>query len=404
MISRRQALAALLPPVAVAGIYLGSRQTPRSQAVSPLHLLWCFSAPRPGGVVASPRISGDNLLLTAIHVQGFRLDGMVYAIDTSSGKLKWTFDADGEMLASASTALVVNDLMYLGEGMHANFSCHFYCVDTTSRSVKWSVPTGDHIEGGAVRVNDLVIFPAGNEGLHAVNATTGALRWNSPLDLHIDCTPAVEGDRVYFGSGPSRKRLRSIVGCLDTASGRPIWRREMPLPAWASPSVTGGRVHVGLGNGRLTERAELPAGGLVVLDAADGETLWMKQLPDAVFGKPLVVNNRIIVGSRDGSVRGFALDGTEHYRIDLGGPVIASPVHADGRVFAVSVPGLLICLDSENGHEYWRHQLTDTINHTYIYSEPLIVGKRCYVADESRPAGSAVGVVSLSCFEFASPP
>src|SRR5262249_49329613 len=155
---------------------------------------------------------------------------------------------------------------------------------------------------------DAVYFPAGNDGLFALDAATGKERWNFRADLHIDSTPAVESGRGYVGSGPGRRFKAAEGGCLDAATGRPAGRTPGNLPAWASPAVAGGHVFAGLGNGRLTKGAEspeVPAGALACLDASTGAILWTFPARDAVFGRPVVVGERVVFGSRDGHLYGL---------------------------------------------------------------------------------------------------
>src|SRR5438445_612831 len=83
--------------------------------------------------------------------------------------------------------------------------------------------------------------------------------------LHIDSTPEVVGDRAYVGSGTSRRYQNYQVVCLSAATGNPVWRTPVSLPAWGNPLVAGGRVYIGLGNGRLTESARPPETPAVAL-------------------------------------------------------------------------------------------------------------------------------------------
>src|SRR5947209_832371 len=70
------------------------------------HRVWTFEAPEPGSVVAGPVVTPDAVFLAAAHARGFRQHGAVYALDPATGKPKWVFDADGDMLPTASPPLV----------------------------------------------------------------------------------------------------------------------------------------------------------------------------------------------------------------------------------------------------------------------------------------------------------
>jgi outer membrane protein assembly factor BamB len=170
------------------------------------------------------------------------------------------------------------------------------------------------------------------------------------------------------------------------------------LPAWGAPVVEGGRVFVGLGNGRLTEPAREPAGGLACLDAQTGAVQWTFPVADAVFGRPAIAGERVVFGSRDGNLYGLTFGGKEAFRVPMGGPVMAPPVADGGRVYAVAVPGRIICVDGADGRELWRYELSQRGAEPKVYSAPRIMGRRLYVAGELM-AGQA-GVICLHCFEL----
>lgn len=393
--------------IVAAAVGLAAVLWPRPPAPPPPpagpRLAWAFEAPRPGSPIAAPLVTPDAIYLAVTHAHGFRLGGAVYAIDPATKKQRWVFDRDGEMLPTVSSPLLAGGRLYFGEGMHSHFACRFHALDAATGRPAWDFPTGDHIEGGPALADGTVVFAAGNDGVYALDAATGEEKWNFRADVHIDSTPWVENGRVYVGTGPSRKFPTTQVVCLDARTGHPVWRAPVKLPAWGSPVVAGGRVFVGLGNGRLTVAAqppETPAGALACLDAATGAEHWTVPVGDAVFGRPVVVGDRVVFGSRDGHLYGLSFDGKEHFRRALGGPVMASPAAADGRVYAVSVPGRVVCVNPADGSERWRHELGAKGAAVEAYAEPRVSGRRLFVGAEVKPGAADVGVASLFCFEL----
>src|SRR5204862_2540161 len=137
---------------------------------------------------------------------------------------KWMFDRDGQMLPVASSPVASGVHLYVGQGMHGNFSCRLQCLDRLTGKALWDFEAGDHIEGGPASGEGILFFSAGNDGLYAIDALTGAFRWNFRPDLHIDSTPDVAGGRVYVGSGKSRRFSTYQVVCVEARSGKPVWR------------------------------------------------------------------------------------------------------------------------------------------------------------------------------------
>jgi outer membrane protein assembly factor BamB len=395
-------LAAIAILLAVA-IWVGYPRpiTPPPPPAGP-RVVWQFEAPGRGAFVAAPWVADDAVYAGAVHEHGLRRWGAVYALDPATGKRWWAFDAGGAMHATASAPVLAGKHLYFGEGMHANFTCRFRCLDAATGRPVWDYETTDHIEATATVADGVAYFGAGNDGVYALDAATGKRRWQFTEDLHIDASPCVAGGRVFAGSGPSRRFKDLKVVGLDAATGRPLWRTPVNLPAWGSPSAAGGRVFVGLGNGRLTEGAkppETPAGAVVCLDAADGRVVWTAKAADAVFQRPTPDGDRVYFGSRDGHLYAVRQDtGEVIYKLPTGGPVIAPPTVADGKLYVVTVAGLLRCLAADDGRELWRFdvkKLTDA--EPQVYAGVRVRGGRVYLATEVRTGAGSLAI--LYCLE-----
>jgi eukaryotic-like serine/threonine-protein kinase len=84
------------------------------------------------------------------------------------------------------------------------------------------------------------------------------------------------------------------------------------------------------------------------LDAKTGNPVWSFPTKGPVDSSPVVVDNRVIVGSLDGKLYVIGLkDGKELQRLDLGRGVAASPAVANGRVVIGNDDGTLYCLGSK---------------------------------------------------------
>lgn len=365
-------------------------------------VVWMFEAPERGGIVAVPWVADDAIYVSAAIDRGLRSVGAVYALDPATGKRRWTFDAGGWMLATASAPVLADGRLYVGEGMHGHFACHLYCLDPTTGNQHWAVETTDHVESTPTVADGVVYFGAGNDGVYAVDAATGKERWRFSEDLHVDARPCVSNGRVIVGSGPSRLYKTLRVVSLDAKTGLPVWRADTDLPAWGSPRAAGGRVFVGLGNGRLLEGAkppETPRGAVVCLDEATGEVLWRFDAKDAVFQQPTADGDRVYFGSRDGNLYCVrAEDGQLVYHVPMGGPVIAPPTVADGKVYAVTVDGRLRCLDASDGRELWAWDMRQGRPVApRAVAAVRVAGGRAYVAAELRTG--AGGSACVYCLE-----
>jgi outer membrane protein assembly factor BamB/HEAT repeat protein len=354
-------------------------------------------------LIATPFVSDERIYLAAVRDTGLQPTGAVHCLDRRTLKPIWTFDDGGRMLHMFSSPVVSNGRLYVGEGMHANFECHLYCLDAATGQKVWTYAAGSHIESTPVFVGETVIFGAGDDGVVCVRAASGERIWKLDRPAHVDTTPVIADGIVYAGSGTSRRNgAEPAVFALDAATGRVLWRVAMDLPVWASPTLSNGVLFVGLGNGRLLEgpRApEAPAGALVALDAATGNERWRFRGCDAIFGQPAVDSHRVYVGSRD--CRCYAVDratGRPVWSVECGSAVVAGPVWAGSILIVTASDGHVIGLDPATGMVRWQFDLArHTQTRPQVLTPPAIhssgearARKLLYLPTELRTrAGSA---------------
>src|SRR5262249_10769809 len=142
----------------------------------------------------------------------------------------------------------------------------------------WDKPiqTTSHTEGSPAVIGNKLFFPAGDDGLIAVDAGTQAELWRlkggKGAGVHIHAAPAVSGNRVFVGSG-----LYTFVAvCLEADSGKELWRSDLKLRSFGAPLALGKFVYYGVGTGNLGEdvhnypeegekKEDKPAGAVVCL-------------------------------------------------------------------------------------------------------------------------------------------
>jgi outer membrane protein assembly factor BamB len=400
--------AALLPvTLALACAPLGCGSPPTPPAPPPFRVAWTFEPPGRGAVAAAPLVVGDHVFVAAIHDVGLAHFGAVYRLDRRSGRRDWQFDDGGRMQHMISTPCCADGRVYLGEGMHGNFVCKFYCLDADTGSKRWDFEADGHIESSPCVAGGAVFFGAGDDGVHALDAATGRPRWHFHGDFHVDASPVVASGHLYAGSGVSRRHRRTEAFCLDADTGRPLWRVPTDLPVWAAPAVDGADVFVALGNGRLNESAappETPRGALLRLDAATGRQVWRYDAPDGVLVKPALDGQRVYFGSRDGCC--YALErgaGRLVWKQDVRGPVVAAPCLCGGRLYVAAGEGRLYCLGAADGRPLWTFDVAaHSRTRPRLFSAPVVVPedggrRRIYFGAELRnPVSSAA---MLYCLE-----
>ena len=246
--------------------------------------------------------------------------GRFYALDSETGRPRWTFDAEaapsvyaGQITGSPAVATVRGlSLVFFGSG-HT-----MYALSTADGSVRWKARVGSaprdgtpdltEIETSPAVVGDQVLvgFDVHNQagqraGLTSFDAATGQPRWTFDGDqggpatgcADVWSSPAVDASRglAFFGTGncPSSpagwgKYTEAIVA-VDLATGVPRWSYQPHPPNNDDLDFAGapnlfevrGRVVVGLGN---------KDGSYYVVDRDTGQLVWKAVATQPGLTKP----------------------------------------------------------------------------------------------------------------------
>jgi outer membrane protein assembly factor BamB len=390
---------------------LGASSLPRPAASEGVRVAWVFEPSEPGAFLSSPRIAGDRIYAAAIHGRGRLPFGVVYCLDRNSGECLWKFDDDENLQQVFSTPCLADGRLFIGEGLHENHGCKFYCLDAVTGRKLWDFETPSHTESSPCVAGDWVYFGAGDDGLYCFEAATGKPRWHFHEPLHIDANPAVAGTRLYAGSGVSQAHSDTQIFCLDTATGQIVWRKRMDLPSWGTPVPDGRHVFFGLGNGRYNSSAEKPAGALLCVEADTGRVVWRHEVPDAVLGKPAVDAEHVYLGARDGFC--YCLDrdrGEFCWKRDLGSPVVTAPALIGRRLYVAASGGNVCCLQADTGATVWSFDVAAHSERVpQVFSSPEVVHEQGCEGEPRRIyfgaglASSLHNSAALYCLEDACP-
>ena len=169
----------------------------------------------------------------------------------------------------------------------------------------------------------------------------------------------ISGDTVYIGT------MSGELLALDKTSGDTIWKRALPTPEdanraiYGKPAAFNGLTLVGGYDGRL-----------YAYDAS-GDLVWQERLGGRIVGGPATHEGFALVGtggvsSSDDNSPGTlsAIDvetnsetfGDEVWRVDMGGPIWASPAIADGVAYVGSMDHNVYAIDVASGDEKWRYR------------------------------------------------
>jgi len=206
---------------------------------------------------------------------------------------------------------------------------------------------------------DTMIFGTWDGAVRAVDAETGALKWNTVVTTGasifgpmVDDSPVLFDNRVFIGDGSGR------LHALDFHTGALLWTKVLsPHPEariFSSPVVADGRLIVGVGSYELV--FERPAytfrGSVVAIDPDDGGELWR------------------FYTSEDDATSGAGASVWSTAAIDHGRKLVYIGVGQAYEEPAGPYTDSLLALNYETGQLAWHRQFTEDDVYR-IFKEPI---------------------------------
>lgn len=237
------------------------------------------------------------------------VDGKFYAVSADSGKVKWSFATKGERRFTApgihggiprtermpdpfdvfmSSPAIANNIVYFGSGDQS-----VYALDATTGSLKWSFPTGDVVHASPAVADGVVYIGSWDRNVYALDATTGKEKWryttgNDTLiynQIGIASSAAVVGNVVLVGGRDGK------FHAIDRATGKGKWICDNK-GGWtiASPAVQNGVVYFPTSDGTRFK----------ALDIETGAPKFDLQTKNVSFSSPALVGDVALFGTSDG--------------------------------------------------------------------------------------------------------
>lgn len=234
---------------------------------------WAFTR---GGQFGSNSAAVANGIVYASGTSGFA------ALKASSGKLLWS-----KSWITSSSPAVVNGVVYVGSD-----DGKVYALNASTGKTLWSFQAGIQAIASSPAVVAGVVYVGGSDyNVYALNASKGQVLWSFATGGGYVSSPAVARGVVYIGQ-------QDVAGpggfeALDASTGQVIWR--IPTGDFPQPSVVAnGVVYV----------CELNSQTVHAYDASTGAELWS---PGTYANlSPVVVNGALYV-SNQGVMHAFRL-------------------------------------------------------------------------------------------------
>jgi outer membrane protein assembly factor BamB len=221
-------------------------------------------------------------------------------------------------------------------------------------TVRWELERVGLRDVAPALTPDLVVA-ATEEGVMAVERTTGRVRWDTRVDERAN-TPVVVGGRAVAST------WEGSLLAFDLDDGREAWRTALPGPAIAPAATDGTTVVV------TWESISGVAAGAVAVEGGDGGQRWSVALePGGVSGPAIVAlpgggdggsgTSVVVLVAGDIAAHGLELgDGSERWRTATkgrGSPEVPPLALDDGEVLVAHRLAGLLLVDAADGGFRW---------------------------------------------------
>jgi outer membrane protein assembly factor BamB len=276
------------------------------------------------GIYVSPAIAGKYVFIRSESDN----KGQMLALDIDSGKTLWAFTP--KRLSSASNSyfgghltspVAVDGTVFVGAGKEV------YALDAATGAVRWEFAAKEYISSSATAADGRIYISDFNS-LYAIDQKTGAQVWSHPTTMTFYFAPVIGGQTALIASG-------SQLIALDTASGQQRWASNLPGESAIPTAVQGARAFakstatlyaLDLASGKLlwqvhdTNDISLPAvageqvfvisgmgasTSLTAIDASTGRNTWNLPVKSLATTAPVIAGQSLYVRTTDGRVLGF---------------------------------------------------------------------------------------------------
>lgn len=374
MIARGRRLAAIALALAASGVGLAAGcvglppgEEPRVDVGQPvLHLRWKLVTADHGRTRVPQEFAG--VVAGGGYVYGGSSGGRFFALDAVDGRVRWS-----QPLGSVASRPVMGpDRLFVGTN-----DGELLAVSLDHGDVMWRYPTRGPILGTPRLVGDTVVFSNEADQVYALDARTGAFRWQykgeTPEEyiLRGHAGVAVDGDLVFTGFASGQ------MVALRLGNGSVAWLTTLKgdddrfVDVDATPVVVGDTVFV-----------SSSSGGVWALDKTTGLVRWRLPLEGATAsagqgatGGLTSDGERLYVAAAELGVYALDLDGNILWRQGTrGGGEPGPPVVVGDRLFYVLADGGLFIADKRSGRLLQSFDPGDGVS-----AEPLVTDDLAYV-------------------------
>lgn len=248
-------------------------------------------------------------------------DGLLRAYDVTDGAIQWTYDVHGTVEAAPA---IEDDVVYTTSARG-----EAYLIDAKRGDRRTAFGHASRSVCAIAAGQDSILFASVRGGVESRSTTDGRKRWRCVPDQAVAAPPVVAGDRAFVASIDD-----NAVLAIDRVTGTVEAQFEASDAVWGRPIVTDDTLVVADQSGVVS-----------AFDRGRATPRWQVEVEGSVWAGPVVENERVYLADDVGEVYAFDVDGGEllgQFAADA--PITTAPAVAAGAVFVATENGSVYAL------------------------------------------------------------
>jgi len=253
-------------------------------------------------------------------------EGELHAFRAADGAELWKFATENKITGSANRAAP-------GRIVIGSYDYFVYCLDAAAGALIWKFETDAQVHATPAVCGDLIVVSGCDGNLRLLAADGGKQRQAIQLEANFAASPAWDGRRWYLGS------FSGVLLAVTADAEKPVvWQvTTAARETFVASAATDGKVVLFAGRDRTVH----------CLDCGTGEVRWRFRGRRRIDSSPVIVGDRILVGSGEGVLYVLSRqEGRVLQRFEAGASIPGSPAVASGLVLLAARDGMVYCLDA----------------------------------------------------------
>lgn len=210
----------------------------------------------------------------------------IRAIGTERGEDKWTFNSKSTQSSYYLSPPTVDDGIvygYFSECSTSNNNCSkLYALDINNGERRWEFEVNKQTRWPAPIVYDGTVYIGHEDGITAVNKSSGTKKWDFSTQDEVIVSPAIANNKIYLGDKSGQ------IYSIRIDNSNKVWQITSPVeldPLRSHPIVSKNGVYFG-------------GHEILALDIEDGSNLWSFNIDtySSSFTQPALIGDQIIAG------------------------------------------------------------------------------------------------------------